>query len=228
MIHLALVGVLIPTAFIGLFGCAAAPLTPPLSLLDAGQVAFLAERASPLDAPYRLVFDWSLDEPGTRLRGRGVARIEPPFRARLDLFLSNGELAAAAALVGDEMKIAEGGTAELPPPPFLWGTLGIFRPGESSTLVGGRRSEPGLVELTYLPDGGGEILFRLQGSRVQAVEVTRDERPREELRLVRSEGDRFPREATYRHLDEVRELRIRLETVENAEIFSSDIWDPTR
>jgi len=207
-------------------GCASAPSLPPLAPVDAGRLARAAEGASALEGAYRLVFEWSLDEPSTRLRGRGVARVEGPYRARLDLFLSNGERAAAAALVEDELRTAEGGRADLPPAPFLWGALGVFRPGESSLLAGGSGSRTGMSELRYAPTGGGELRFRLENGRLEGIEAVRADRAVEELWLEQEQGARFPRQATYRHVREVRELRITLESVENVETFPSEIWDP--
>jgi hypothetical protein len=206
-------------------GCASAPPQAAQPPIDAGQLASAAIRASTLDAPYRLVFDWALNEPGSRLRGRGVARIEPPYRARLDLFLSNGERVAAAAVVGDSYTLARGSRTELPPPALLWGSLGVFRPGDFSQLRGGRWESTGVAELRYLPPGGGELLYRLRGDRIERMEVLRGDRASEELRLVHVEGERFPREATYRHLEEVRELRITLESIEHVEAYPTDIWN---
>jgi hypothetical protein len=205
--------------------CASTP--PPVAEppLDAGQLASAASRASSLDSPYRLVFSWTYNEPGTRIGGRGVARIEPPYRARLDLFLSNGELAAAASVEGDNYRILAERQAELPPPALLWGTLGIFRPGDLSRLRGGRWESSGVAELRYFSAMGGDLIYSLRGNRVERVELLQGERVNEELRLVRVEGERFPREATYRHLGDVRELRITLEEVENVETYPSDIWD---
>jgi hypothetical protein len=207
-------------------GCASS--APPVAQppIDAGQVALSAERSSSLDAPYRLVFEWSLTEAGARLNGRGVARVEPPYRARLDLFLSNGERVAAAAMVGEDFRIAAGGRTELPSPAFLWGALGVFRPGDFSALRGGRWQSNGEAELRYQFPAGGDLLYHLSGSRIQRMELLRGERPAEEVRLIRVDGERFPRAATYRHLEQVRELRITLESVEHVEAYPSDIWDP--
>ncbi len=210
---------------VALAACASTPPPTAERPLDAGQLAGSATAASSLDAPYRIVFEWALNEPGTRLRGRGVARVEPPYRARLDLFLQNGERVAAASIVGDEYRVAADGRAELPPAALLWGTLGVFRPGDLSQLRGGRWESNGLAELRYQSMAGGELLYRLQGNRIERMEVLRGQRASEDLRLVRVDGERFPREATYRHLEEVRELRILLETVEHVESYPSDIWE---
>ncbi len=207
-------------------GCAVrqpvATALPP----NAREVALSATEASSLDAPYRLVFEWSILEPGSRLGGRGVARIEPPALARLDLFASNGERIAAVAVDGDVLRVADDIQAEVPPPPLLWGTLGVFHPGSGSGLQGGRQYENGNLELRYQPRGGGEILYTLRDNRIERIDVRRGGQAWEEVTLVLVEDERFPRQARYRHLEEVRELSITLESVEHVESYPTDIWNP--
>lgn len=211
---------------LALAACATAPQQPQAPPIDAGQVAGAAANASTIDAPYRLVFEWRATEPGSRLEGRGVARIAPPANARLDLFATNGEHIAAAALVGDELRVAANAQTEIPQPPLLWAALGVFRPGTGSGLAGGRWHGNGVAELRYLSPDGGEIRYTLAGDRIDRVDVSNEGRARIEVRLSRSEGERFPREATYRDLEDVRELTIRLESVEHVESYPTDIWDP--
>jgi hypothetical protein len=205
--------------------CARSETAPPPRPMDAGQVAGSAARASTLDGPYRLVFEWTLNEPGTRLSGRGVARVEPPSRARLDLFMGNGERVAAAALVRDDLTTPRDMRAGLPPAPLLWGALGIFRPGDNAGLRGGSWQSNGGAELRYFYEGSDELRYGLRNNRIERMEVFRGNRASEEVQLVRVDDERFPREATYRHLGEVRELRITLETVEHVESYPSDIWN---
>ena len=193
---------------------------------NVGQIALAATRASTFDVPYRLLFQWSITEPGSRLRGRGVARIEPPALARLDLFTSNGERVAAAALDGDVLLVADDIQTAVPPPALLWGTLGVFRPGTEAGLTGGRRYLNGSLELRYQVPGGAELLYILRDDQVERIDALRGGRAREEVTLVRVESERFPRQAMYRHLDEVRELRITLESVEHVESYPTDIWNP--
>ncbi len=154
-----------------------------------------------------------------------MARIEPPSLARLDLFTSNGERVAAAAIDGDALRVAEGGQAEVPPPALLWGTLGVFRPGSGSGLTGGRQYENGELELRYQPSAGRELLYRLRDDRIERIEVLQSGQAREEVTLVHVDSERFPRQATYRHLEEVRELRITLESVEHVESYPTAIWN---
>ncbi|MYH49667.1 MAG: hypothetical protein F4151_09125, partial [Gammaproteobacteria bacterium] len=109
-----------------------APEPPPAGppALDYHRHALLVEARTQLTTPVRLIFDWNVREPGLRSGGRGVARLEPPYRARLDLFTGRGETVLRAALVGDDLRIPEGASDELVPPPALfWSSLGIFRPG---------------------------------------------------------------------------------------------------
>lgn len=208
-------------------GCASAEPVEERPL-DAGQLAASAERASAPDAPYRIVFAWALNEPGMRMQGQGVARIEPPYRARLDLFSGNGERITSAALVDGDLRIPEGLPSILPEPAMIWGALGVFRPGRGMALAGGTWQADGSAELRYLPADDAELLIRLGDARVREIVRRAGDRTTEELAVQRTDGDRFPREATYRDLTSTRELRMTLESVEHVESYPTDIWDPRR
>jgi len=208
--------------------CASSEPVEDARPMDAGQLAQNAQRASALDVPYRLVFAWSLNEPGMRLQGQGVARVEPPYRARLDLFARNGERITSAALVDGDLRVPEGMPGFLPQSTFFWGSLGVFRPHRSMGLAGGSWRRDGLAELRYLPTESSELLVRLAGSRVQEMVRRSNGRAVEELRLDMVDGERFPREATYRDLSQTRELRLTLESVEHVESYPSDTWTPRR
>ena len=190
---------------------------------NSGEVASAATEASRLDVPYRLLFEWSVTEPGRRLSGGGAARIEPPGLARIDLFASNGERVAAAALDGDEIRLAGEGGTELPGPALLWGSLGVYRPG-GMRLMGGRQFPDGALELRYGDGGDGEILYTLSDDRIERIDVLRAGRASEELELELAESERFPRRAVYRNLEAVRELTITLESVEHVESYPLEIW----
>jgi hypothetical protein len=209
-------------------GCASGEPVVETRPLDAGQLAERAERASALDSPYRLVFEWTFNEPGARMQGRGVARVEPPYRARVDLFNRSGDRITAAALVDGEMRVPEGLPDLLPRPTLLWGALGVFRPERRMGLAGGSWRRDGLAELRYAPGGGSEVLVRLLDSRVHEMVHQSNGQAVEDLRVQLVSGERFPREATYRNLRQTRELRMTLESVEHVESYPSDIWDPRR
>ena len=212
-------------ALAALAGCqysTAFPSTAPPQR-NSGEVASAAAEASRLDVPYRLVFEWSVTEPGRRLSGGGAARIEHPGLARIDLFASNGERVAAAALDGDEIRLAGEGGTELPGPALLWGSLGVYRPGQMR-LTGGRQFPDGLLELRYSDGREGEILYTLSDDRIERIDVLRAGRASEELQIALAEGERFPQRAVYRNLEAVRELTITLESVEHVESYPPDIW----
>jgi hypothetical protein len=210
-----------------LSGCAsrAAPVRPAE---DPAPIVRGVESEIPLDRPYRIVFRWSFQEPGARMSGQGVARVEPPFRARLDLFASNGERVATAALLDHELRIPSGmDGVPLPPPAMLWGALGIFRPGPGLFGLTAERTSADRAELRYRVGDGGDLRFRLRGNRVEFIERNTPDGGREELRLTLSAGaERFPSDALFRDLRAVRELRITLETVEAVESYPLDVWDP--
>lgn len=209
-------------------GCGPTGPVEELQPTNAGQLANQAERSSALDSPYRIVFQWSLVEPGMRVQGRGVARVEPPYRARLDLFSRGGERMTAAALVDGELRIPEGLPDFLPPPTMFWGSLGVFRPDRGMELVGGRWQRDGSAELRYRPGEESELLVLLARNRVTEMTRRSNGRALEELRVQLAEGERFPRQATFRDHVRTRELRMTLETVEHVESYPSDIWEPRR
>ena len=193
----------------------------------ASAAALAAEEATRIAAASRLVFAWRAQEPDFRGSGTGVARVEPPDKARLDLFLDNGEVAATAALVGDDLRIPAELPGELVPPPALfWAALGVFRPGSGATLIGAREGN-GTVELGYRLPMGDRIRFRLRGHAVADAMVLNGSAVVE--RITASEprpGSGYPAEATYRNLQDYRELRLRLETFEHVDAFPPDIWYP--
>jgi len=205
------------------------PPGSPHPPLDPAQEALGTERATRLEGPVRVVFDWSLDEPGLRARGRGVARMEPPDRARLDLFSGTGETVLRAAMVGDELRLPPGASSTLVPPPALfWSALGIFRPGGGSFLSGGSREGEDGVRLEYMLSADRALRYRLLRRVVQEVELLRDGQTFERLTLSPSPDARFPRQAVYRHLADFRELTFTLQTVDDVDAFPPDIWEPGR
>jgi hypothetical protein len=207
-------------------GCASAP-PPAAPPVDPGAVQEEATSASALDHPYRIVFQWELTEPGVRLRGQGVARVEPPYRARLDLFSAGGDRLAAAALVGDELRVPAGMVVEVPPAPMLWGALGVFRPGPGVYGASATRPSAGRSTLRYLSSEGGELQVSFRDRRIELMERIPDQGGREELRVRFGGADeRFPRDAVYRNHGAVRELRITMESVEHVETFPSETWNP--
>jgi hypothetical protein len=85
---------------------ACAPSRPPavpIPTTDGATLAQTLERTTQLERPALVRFDWRLNERGARVNGRGVARAQPPYRARLDLFDGSNETVARAGLSGGEL-----------------------------------------------------------------------------------------------------------------------------
>ncbi|MDH3270385.1 MAG: hypothetical protein OEN56_03585 [Gemmatimonadota bacterium] len=182
---------------------------------------------SRLTDPTRIDFRWRLNESGSRVRGVGVARVEPPYKARLDLFLDNGETVIAAALVEDELRLPPGAPEDLlPPVDLMWGTLGVFRPIEGTRLIAGERLEAGARRLRYAHVDGRELDFELAGDALRSIEVVMGGSALEWVRLEPSEDGRYPYSATYRNLVDFRELEIERTSVRTVAPFDAEIWDP--
>ena len=204
------------------------PPSPGIPATQAYQRALLIEWRTRLKSPVRLIFDWTVREPGLRSGGRGVARLEPPYRARLDLFTGSGETVLRAALVDDELRLPAGASDDLIPPPALfWSSLGIFRPGGDYRPAGGWEADDGTLRLNYEAEGRDALVYELDGNGdVAALSLARDGETVDELRLSLPLREGFPTEATYRNLIDFRELTFSLDTVEVVESYPSDIWFP--
>ena len=214
-----------------LLGAACGPrrleVVAPMS--DAATTARSLERTTGLVEPLHIQFAWRLNESGSRMDGVGVARVEPPYRARLDLFLENGETVLSAALVDGELRLPPGAREDiLPPLDLMWGALGVFRPITGAELVGGERLEGDIERLRYrLPDGA-ELSYELADGDLRAVEVLRGDDVVEWVRVTGS-GDadgRYPTEAIYRNLADYRELTITRQELHSVDSFDPVIFDP--
>lgn len=202
----------------------AAPAGPVVPPGDAERELEAVSEVNRLGRPTQLFFDWSAQEPDFRGSGQGVARLEPPDKARLDLFLDNGEQVAEAVLVGDQLRIppwVEVGM--IPPPPLLWASLGVFRPGDGAELMEARGHSQ-LVADYRLADGG-VVRFSLEGRRVVGVSVLVGDDVVRTMRVGDNDGSsQYPTDATYRDIPDFRELKVTLSDVEYVDAFPPDIW----
>ncbi len=196
---------------------------------DAEVLALGLEDATRLREPLQIVFGWRANERGVRARGRGAARVSPPARARLDLFLDNGETALRAALVDSEIRLPPGAPDDmLPPPDLMWAALGVVHPSPGARFAGGDRLEDGSVRLRYAYPDGTELHYQVAGTMLERVDVLRGGRVVEEVELVVGEESPRPIQATYRHLTDFRELSLVRESMEAVPPFPEEIWDPRR
>lgn len=212
-------------AVVGISACGPGRVVVIEPPVNAQEIVSRLESRERLTVPLRVVFDWEMSEQGVRVDGRGSARMEPQFKARLDLFLGNNEPAGSAAAVDDDLRVpTEFPPQVLPPVNLLWSALGVFRPGLGTALLGAERVEGG-VHLSYGLPGGDTAVYRLVDGLIERVEVFREGTVVQRLTLERDDLQ-IPIEAVYRDLVDVLELRLVRESVAQTEPFPSDIWMP--
>src|SRR5690554_4374916 len=188
----------------------------------------LAREAAEATAPRRtlqILFDWSARERDARFSGRGVARVQPPYHARLDLFGPRGEAYLTAALVEGDLRLpAAAQDAPVPPPPLLWSVLGVVWPPAGAELLATERDGE-TVRLEY-GRGAERWHFRLEGGRLRFAEWRPAGGGRHTVELGADSVDGLPREARYRDWAAFVELVLMLDTVEDAAPFPPEIWTP--
>jgi hypothetical protein len=188
--------------------------------------AATAIEATAPDRPLRVVFAWGAVEGEARFSGEGVARIQPPYHARLDLFGPRGDTYLSAALVDAEIRLLPGVQAtQLPPPPLMWAALGVVAPPAEAVLVGTRET-PGRAELYYEMDGG-ILRYALEDGVLRSARWEgAGRRMIVELRGVASYG--LPAQGVFRDVTAAVELTLNLESVDEVDPYPSDIWAPGR
>jgi hypothetical protein len=195
---------------------------------DPATAATDVERQTGLDEPIQITFEWSLNEARQRHRGRGVARVEPPYRARLDLFTTDLELVLSAALVDGELRLPPGSRDDiLPPTDLMWGALGVMRPHEAR-LIGGDELEGNAMRLRYTYDDGTELHYEVVGGLLSSLELLDGGHVIQSVALSNDAVSRYPVEAKYRNLTAFRELTIVRESLERVDAFDAAIWDPSQ
>lgn len=176
--------------------------------------------------PLRIVFDWHMRERDGRFRGQGVARVEPPDRARIDLFGPRGDGLLSAAIVDGDVRLPSAQqTVDLPPPPMMWAVLGVVEPPQGARLISTARKDD-RVQLLYL-DGGGRLRYDLDRGRLRGVQW---DGPGNRRYTVQLEGDslRLPDKAVYRDWAGYVELVIELKQVQDVDPYPPETWNPAR
>jgi hypothetical protein len=207
--------------------CGGGSLGTPVPMLDTDQAVLRARRENPSPNTSLVIFQWRVREPNLRLEGSGFARLQNPDRARLDLFMDNGEAVLAASLVEDQLRAREGTRLEVvPSPALLWASLGVFRPGEGVTLLGAEYFDGDVFRLRYRLADGDELRYELRSGRLTGAELRHEGNVTHRVVLDRDGGGDLPKEATYRNLTSFSELKVTVETVERVDSHPSDIWYP--
>ncbi|MFC1575946.1 hypothetical protein ACFL5A_04825 [Gemmatimonadota bacterium] len=212
-------------------GCAPPGMHPSAvpSGFEADSVIQATMESTRPPGPIQMVFRFRLREADLRFQGRGVARVEPPYRVRLDLFSNQGETLFQAALVEEGLRVPEWASVELaPPPPLLWAALGVFRPGPGWDYLGAGGGGNQVVILRYGDGGGGELRFHISSGELSRAELFVDGHLLEEVDLTFRGSPAELSETVYRNRAKFVELTFSLESVENVESFPPDIWNPGR
>jgi hypothetical protein len=188
--------------------------------------AAAAIAATAPDRPLRVVFAWAALEGEARFSGEGVARIQPPYHARLDLFGPRGDTYLSAALVGAEIRLPPGVQAtQIPPPPLMWAALGVVAPPAEAVLVGTRET-PGRSELYYELEGG-ILRYTLEAGALRSARWEgAGRRMTVDLRGTATYG--LPAQGVFRDVTAAVELTLNLESVDEVDPYPSDIWTPGR
>ena len=130
------------------------------------------------DRPLRVIFSWRALERDARFDGSGAARLEAPYRARLDLFGPTGDGYLSAALVEQELRLPAGTPpVRLPPPAMMWAVLGVVAPPPRAVLRGTRMdvrlegsAEHGLPRRAVFRDFAAHTELELNLEQVDEVE----------------------------------------------------------
>jgi hypothetical protein len=200
-----------------------APETPAATdaALERATIAATAPRT-----PLQLVYGWTLQERDGRFSGKAAARVEPPDRARLDLFGPRGDGYLSAAVVGSEVRVPEGFRAQagvVPAPPLLWTALGTLHPPEGARLTSAARSGD-RTQLAYAR-GSEKWHFDVVGARLRHAEMeTGANRYTVDLKGDGPLG--LPKQAVYRDYADFRELTLTLDQAHEAQPFPPDTWTP--
>jgi hypothetical protein len=204
-------------------GCASAPAaTTPQQAPANPALALAAVTATTPQRRLQIVFEWNMTDRDARFSGRGTLRIDPGYRARLDMFGPRGD-ALASAIISDQQMRAYPAMAAgmLPPAAFLWAALGVFRQPDDADLVkatvtGGRTA------LEYArADTRWE--FRVEDGILRSTEWT-STGSRRTVELTGTSKLGMPASASFRDWTEFRELTLKVTDVEEKAAFEPDVW----
>jgi hypothetical protein len=212
-----------------LAGCAPAAVQPPVTQVPPQpQLAQQVIDSTALRRSLHVVFSWTFTEENARFSGRGATRVEPPYKARLDLFGPRGETYLAAAAIGDELRLPPSLPAGLrsvvPPIALLWTAMGVLRAPEGSTLQQTEQRGDTLVLRYARTDERWS--FRTVRGKLQYAEWNGPDSGRRTVELRGAAAHNLPAVAVYRDWAAFRELTLTLEQVNEAASFPADTWYP--
>lgn len=166
------------------------------ALADPGAVAARLYSRTAAERPTFIRFQWDYADHNGRLRGDGVARINPPDKFRLDFF-TTGEGSMSAVLARDSLTtLGEIEDVQLPAPAFLYAMAGLFRPGAPEPSRSFRSGDADV--LVYETGGGATRFFFVAKERVVRLEERAEGRVSRRIELEWKGETGWPAEAEYR------------------------------
>ncbi len=216
-------------------GCAATPSPVSQAPADVPAIPSVAPapdtalirallRATQPDEPLQVLFDWSLQDRDVRVQGKGIVRMQGPYRARLDLFAGQDIQVLRSTLIDDKLDLVYNGPAvPLPPVAFLWSVLGVFREPDGAAAPDMTRERDGFT-LSY-QIAGSHWRFRADSTTLRSAEWRGSGDSRRTVELSGPFRMGRPTKASYRDWREFRELVLTVTSVEKVEPFAPDTWN---
>lgn len=170
------------------------------------------------------MFSWAYKDETMRFNGKGALRVEPPYRARTDLFGPRGETLMRSVVIGDSLYVPPGVPEGLVPPASLgWAAMGVLRPEPGAKLEMTARSGDTLT-IGY-GRGAEHWRYRLVNGRMQYAEWVGSGQSKRSIELRGTSSHNLPAEAVYRDWAAFRELTTTVEEVHESASFPPDTWD---
>jgi hypothetical protein len=191
--------------------------------VDTSRINALIAATAPRD-PLQITFNWTLQDRDFKFSGRGVVRMEAPYRARLDLFGLQDILVAKVTLIDDSLTIVYSGPrVPLPPPAFMWATVGVFK---APVATAPTSSSGDAVSFSFGYDPvPAHWRFKADSTTLRSAEWQGDDGGRRTVELSGPFKFGRPAKAVYRDWREFRELTLTLTAVEKVDSFAPETWD---
>jgi hypothetical protein len=194
--------------------------------IDTARIRALSDATAP-NEPVQITFTWSLQDRDFKFSGRGIVRMQGPYHARLDLFGFQDLLVARTALIDDSLSIVYSGPkVPLPPPAFMWATVGVFKAPVAQSPSSFNTDGTGF-SFGYDP-APAHWRFRADATTLRSAEWQGDDGGRRTVELSGPFRMGRPSKAVYRDWREFRELTLVLTAVEKVDSFAPEIWDVSK
>ncbi|MGH7477360.1 MAG: hypothetical protein ACRELD_13920 [Longimicrobiales bacterium] len=205
-------------------GCGSAPPRPAATSIDTAAIESARRSTAPRSA-VQVSFAWQLQEAGARFSGQGVARVQPQYHARLDLFGPRGDTYLTAVLVENELRLPPSvGSSIVPPVPLLWSVLGVFWPPTTAEPRVARQVD-GAIDLGF-SGAEGRWNFSVRDSAVVAATWDAAGGGRHTVERQGVPSTVRGTQIVYRDWLAYRELTFTIEDVQHVSNFAADIWTP--